>query len=177
MRRALLGMLAVLILGGGALRDVLAQGESCRLMTLEEIRKFLPDRVPMEAESIALDSKYTSALQFPDKSRFAVAALVTSGLSGEMRQKYQYVFIAESRLRLDKWNIPAGMIGFALEPEKSPGAPARVMVIRDFMGAELERPVLRLDPGAADNQVVLAPKGTNGFELRIGKYLISGIQR
>ncbi len=176
MRRVLLGVFAVVLAGGASCRAQ-AQGEGARLLTPEELRKFLPDRVPMESELIALDAKYSCAMQFSDKTRLGVAALVTSSLSGDMRKKYQYVFIAETRLKLDRWYLPAGMTGFSLEPESSPGAAARTMVVRDFMGSELERPVLKMDPGAADAQILLAPRGPNGFELHIGKYLISGTQR
>lgn len=177
MKRVLLGCLAVLVMVGSSIRLVPAQEGTCRLLTPEEARKFLPDRVPMETESIAVDSKTCVALQFPDKTRIAVAALVNAGLSNEMRQKYQYVFISETRVRLDRWNIPAGMCGVALEPEKGADAPARTLIVRDFLGAEVERPVLKLDPNAPDARVSLTPKGPNGFELRFGKYVISGTQR
>ena len=177
MKRVLLGYLAVLVMVGISIRLIPAQEGTCRLLTPEETRKFLPDRVPMETDSIAVDSKICSALQFPDKTRIAVAVLVTAGLSNEMRQKYQYVFISETRIRLDRWNIQAGMSGLAFEPAKGTDAPTRVLIVRDFLGAEVDRPVLQLDPNAPDLQVSLTPKGPTGFELRLGKYVISGVQR
>jgi hypothetical protein len=177
MRRMLLGAQAVMFIAGGLLCYALAQGEMCRVLTQEEGRRFLPDRVPMESDSIQVDSKNFAALQFPDKSRFAIALLVNSGLSSEMRQKYQFVLISETRLRLERWNIQAGMSGIALEPGKTPDAPTRVMIVRDFIGTETERAILKLDPSAPEAPLSIVPKGPTSFELRIGKYSISGSQR
>jgi len=177
MRRTLFGAQAVMLVAGGLLYFALAQGEMCRVLTEEEGRRFLPDRVPMESESIQVDSKNFVALQFPDKSRFAVALLLNSGLSSEMRQKYQFVLVSETRLRLERWNIQAGMNGLALEPDKTPDPPTRVMVVRDFIGTETERVILKLDPGAPEAPLSIVPKGPTSFEVRIGKYSISGSQR
>lgn len=177
MRRILLGVLAVMFVVGGSFCYLSAQGEMCRLLNQDETRKFLPDRVPMESDLVALDSKNCSALQFPDKSRMAIAVLLKSGLSSEMQQKYQYLLISETRLKLDKWNLPAGMAGIALEPEKDKDAPTCTMIVRDFMGAELDRLTLKLDSSAPETTISLTPKGPNSFELRIGKYTISGMQR
>ena len=177
MRSILLGVLTVMFIWEGALCHAQTQGEICRLLTPQEAWRFLPDRVPMEAETIAVDTKNYVALQFPDKTRIAVAALVGSGLSNEMRQKYQYVFVFETRLKLDQWNLPAGMCGVSILPDKSQDAQTRTMVVRDFLGAEVERLVLKLDPSAPDVALSLTPTGANSFELRMGKYLISGKQR
>jgi hypothetical protein len=176
-KRALLGCMAVLALVGSPIHNVRAQGGTSRILTQEEIRKFLPDRVPMETESIAVDPKTSAALEFPDKTRLAVAALDPAGLSNEMRQKYQFVIISETRLKLDRWNIPAGMCGVALDPDKGADAPTRALTLRDFLGSELDRLILKLDPGAPEAQVLLTPKGPNGFELRFGKYVVSGTQK
>jgi hypothetical protein len=138
-------------------------------------RKFLPDRVPLEAELIPVDITRFTVVQFPDNSRAAIAALVTSGLTPEMRKKYQYVFISETRLRLDRWNIPAGMVGLALEGEGE--TPTRALIARDFNGAEIDRLVLQLDAAATEGAVSMTPKGPKDFELHIGKYLIKGSQR
>jgi hypothetical protein len=168
---------AVVIIAGGLLCHAIPQGEMCRVLSPEEGRRFLPDRVPMESESIQVDSKSFAALQFPDKSRFAIAGLINSGLSNEMRQKYQFVLISETRLRLDRWTVQAGMNGMALEAEKAPDAPTRVLIVRDFMGEETERATLKLDPNAPDTPFSITPTGPTSFELHIGKYSISGLQR
>lgn len=177
MRKMLVAVQAVVIIAGGLLCTALPQGDMCRVLTPEEARKFLPDRVPMESDSIQVDSKNFAALQFPDKSRFAIASLLNSGLSVEMRQKYQFVLISESRIKLDRWSVQAGMNGIALEPDKTADPPTRVMVIRDFTGAETERAVLKLDPSSQDVPFSIVPKGPTSFDLHIGKYFISGSQR
>lgn len=177
MRRMLLAAQAMAIIAGGLLCTALPQGDTCRALTPEEGRRFLPDRVPMESETIQVDTKNFAALQFPDKSRFAIAGLLNAGLSSEMRQKYQFVLISETRLRLDRWNIQAGMNGIGLEPDKTADAPTRVMIVRDFMGTETERAVLKLDPSSPDVPFSVVPKGPTSFDLHIGKYFISGSQR
>ncbi len=153
-----------------------AQEENCKLLDEEAGRRFLPDRVPMETDVIPLDSKNFSAIQFPNKSRIAVAGLLTSGLSDSMQKKYQYVLIAETRLKLDRWNIPAGMVGLSFEPGAKPDAPTRTLTVRDFSGSEVEKISLKLIQGDAAANVALTPKGPRDFELRIGKYAILGKQ-
>ena len=177
MRRMMVAVQAVMIIAGGLLCFALPQGEMCKVLSQEDGRRFLPDRVPMESDSIQVDSKNFAALQFPDKSRFAIAGLLNSGLSSEMRQKYQFVLISETRLRLGTWTIQAGMNGMALEGDKGPDAPTRVLVVRDFMGTETERAILKLDPNAPDTPFSIVPTGPTSFELHIGKYSITGSQR
>jgi len=177
MKRMMVAAQAIVIISVGLLCHAFPQGDMCRILTQDEGRRFLPDRVPMESESIQVDSKNFAALQFPDKTRFAIAGLLNSGLSSEMRQKYQFVLISETRLRLDRWTVQAGMNGMALEPDRTADAPTRVLVVRDFMGAETERVTLKLDPSASDAPFLVEPKGPTSFELHIGKYSISGSQR
>ncbi len=153
-----------------------AQEENCKLLDDEAGRRFLPDRVPMETDVIPVDSKNFSAMQFPNKSRIAVAGLLTSGMSEEMQKKYQYVLIAETRLKLDRWNIPAGMVGLSFEPGAKPDAPTRTLIVRDFSGSEIEKIAFKLIQGGAAAGIALTPKGPRDFELRIGKYVIQGKQ-
>jgi len=95
-----------------------------------------------------------------------------------MRQKYQFVFVSETRVRLDRWNVPAGMVGMGFEPAKDENAPTRVLIARDFTGNEIERIIFRLDPNAKEASVIsFTPKGPRDFELRIGRYVIQGTQR
>jgi hypothetical protein len=176
MRRLLDGLAIVFILGSSFVL-LLAQEENCRLLTLEEGRRFLPDRVPMEMDTIPVDNKNFSALLFPNKSRIAIAVLQTSGMPDAVQKKYQFVFVAETRLKLDRSNIPAGIIGLAFEPESKPDAPTRTLIARDFSGSEIDRITLKLDPSGQAATVALTPKGPGDFELRIGKHVIQGSQR
>ncbi len=175
-RRLICGLALVYILGGLYLL-LPAQEENCKVLDPEASRRFLPDRVPMEMDVIPVDAKNSAALQFPNKSRIAIAALVTSGMSDATQKKYQYVFISETRLKLDRWNIPAGMVGLAFDAGSKPDSPTRTMVVRDFSGSEIDTITLKLDPSASATGVALTPKGPGDFELRVGKYVIRGNQK
>jgi hypothetical protein len=168
--------LIVTLILGSVILSLPAQEEKCRLLDAESGRKYLPDRAPLESESIPIDNKVISVLQFPDKSRTALALLAVSGLSGEMRKKYQYVLVSEAKLKLGRWNLPAGMIGLGVDSAGS-DAPSRILVARDFIGTEIERITLALDPQAQDVPIALVPTGPREFEFRIGKYMIRGSQR
>jgi hypothetical protein len=176
MRRLTYGLVIAFILGSSIV-FLLAQEENCRLLTPEEGRRFLPDRVPMEMDTIPVDNKNYAALQFPNKSRIAIAGLLTAGMSDAIQKRYQLIFIAETRLKLDRWNLPAGMVGLSMEPESKPDAQTRTLVARDFSGSEIERITLKLDTSAPAAGIAFTPRGPNNFELRIGKYVIQGSQR
>ena len=178
MSRMIATGLAILLLAGVWLLWAQVQEDVCRLLDPEAVRRFLPDRMPMESETIPLDIKNAAALEFPNKSRIALAALLDSGLSAQMRQKYQFAFVAETKVRLDRWNLPAGMVGMGFEPAKEENAPTRVLIARDFAGSEIERVTLRLEPNAPDSSgISFTPRGARDFELRIGKYVVQGTQR
>ncbi len=172
-----MGSLILLVILGGGLPGLLAQEDKCRAMDPESGRKFLPDRAPLGPDSIAIDNKIFSGIQFPDKARTAIAALTTSGLSEEARRKFQYVLVSESKLKLGRWTIPAGMNGLGLAPAGPDNPPTRILITYDFLGTETERIALTLDPQAEDVPLALIPKGPKEFELRIGKYSIQGSQR
>lgn len=175
-RRLICGLALAYVLGGPYVL-LPAQEENCKVLDPEAGRRFLPDRVPMELDVIPVDTKNFSALQFSNKSRIAIAGLLTSGMADATQKKYQYVFISETRLKLDRWNIPAGMVGLSFDAGSKPDAPTRAMVVRDFSGSEIDRITLKLDPGSSATNVSLTPKGSNDFELRIGKYVINGSQK
>ena len=168
------GPILMMVLAGVSLLS--AQEVFCRLLDRETSRMFVPDRIPMETELLAVDFRYVAALQFPDQSRLAFAAIATSGLSAQIRAKYQYVLISEARLQLGGTNIPPGMVGFGLEATDTK-AVTGTLVAREISGREIDRLTLRQDPEAKSTGIFLTPKGPKEFELRIGKYVIQGAQR
>ncbi len=148
----------------------------CRSLDPTSARRFLPDRVPLEAETILVDGRSLAALEFPDKSRVAVAPLLTSGHPSTFQQKYEFILVSETRLVLGRWNIPAGMVGIGLQPEER-DAPTRLLIARDFSGAEIERISLVLDASVPPVKFAFVPKGEKEFELRFGSYVIEGRQK
>jgi hypothetical protein len=178
MLQKLLVGLAVIIALCECLPELQAQESACKVLDAAAARRYLPDRVPMEAEVIAVDMNSVAAIEFVDKSRIAFARLTDAGLSAEMKQKYQYVLVSEARLKLDQLNLPAGMIGMAFALEKAAGAPTRILIARDFSGSEIGRITLHADPNARDESSVgFASKGPKEFELSVGKYVVQGAQR
>jgi hypothetical protein len=148
----------------------------CRSLDSSGARRFLPDRVPLEAELVAVDSGKFTGLEFGDKSRLVIAPLMTAGLPGAFRQKYEFILVSETRIRLGRWELPSGMVGVALEPENL-DAPTRMLIARDFSGNEIERVVLQLATKGNATRLSLVPKGEKEFELRFGSYVIEGKQR
>jgi hypothetical protein len=80
------------------------------------------------------------------------------------------------RIKLDRWNLPAGMVGVSLEPA-APDAPFRTLIGRDFSGSEIDRIQLKLDPEGKDGGVAFVVTGPSAFQLRIGKYVAEGTAR
>ncbi len=177
MRRKWLRILALGWIVASSLLLLSAQKAAVRRLDPGDVKRFLPDRVPLDAEVIPVDNSVSSGLIFPDKSRLVIASLALGGLSNEVRQKYQFILISETRINLGRWSIPSGIVGLGLEPQKGEPTETRVLISRDFSGAEIDRIVMKLDiasPGAA---LALTPTGAREFELRIGKYVIEGSQK
>lgn len=171
-----IGLAALLALGAA---PSFAQSDvpTCRLLDQTAALRFVPDKVPLEMESIPVDTKNIAALVFPNKARAAIVPLLTSGYSADIREKYQYVFVTETRLRFDRWSVPSGMVGLGFEPSPDREAPVRYLVARDFSGAEIDRIPMKLDNSSPAVPVSLTPKGEKEFELRLGRYVIQGTQR
>lgn len=175
--RFLLGMTIFAALGA-CTHETRAQAGGCKVLDAASARRYLPDRVPMETEVIQVDMNHVAAIEFPDKSRVAVAQLSNSGLSAQMRKKYQYVLVAEARVKLDHLNLPAGMVGLGFGAENTKDAPTRTMIARDFTGSEIGQVSLSLAANARDeSSVSFATKGGSEFELNLGGYVVQGAQR
>jgi len=153
-----------------------AQEDVCKLLDREAARMFVPDRIPMETELLAVDAKNLAAIQFADKSRIAFAAITSAGLSAQLRSRYQYVLISEARLQLGGINLAPGMAGLSMQ-EDGKNAASGFLVVRDVSGREIDRLALKQEPEAKGSSISLTPTGAREFELHIGKYVIQGAQR
>jgi hypothetical protein len=177
LQRLLVGMTIFAALGA-CMCETRAQEGGCKVLDAASARRYLPDRVPMETEVIQVDMNHVAAIEFPDKARVAAAQLSNSGLSAQMRQKYQYVLVAEAKVRLDHLNLPAGMVGLGFAAENAKDAPARTMIARDFTGSEIGQVSLSLATNARDeSSISFVPKGANEFELNLGGYVVQGAER
>jgi hypothetical protein len=140
-------------------------------------RQFMPDRVPLEMETILVDNGKLTAIQFPDKLRLGIAPLSTSGHSSDIQAKYQYGLVSETGFYLGRRLMPSGVIGLALLREEDPETHERILVARDFTGAEIDRIRLQPDPNGRPSPLLLTPKGEKEFELRFGHHVIIGKER
>jgi hypothetical protein len=147
-----------------------------RILEPETALRFLPDKVTLEAETIAVDVKNLAALQFPDGSRIAIAPLLTFGCSPKIQLEYRYVLVSETAIQLDRWTLPSGVVGLGWAGPADPTDLTRCLVAHDFSGAEILR--IRMDLNtSAPSRTGLTVKGEREFELRLGYYVIRGVQR
>ncbi len=174
MKRWLLKTSAVGFILASSFLLSLAQENVCRRLEADAAKRFLPDRVPLESEVIPVDAKIVAGLQFPNKARLVIASLGTAGLSNDFKNKYQFILISETRIKLGRWSIPSGLVGLALEPQSDSASPTRNLITRDFSGAEIDHIALQLDAASPAATLALTPKAGTAFELRMGKYVIDG---
>lgn len=148
----------------------------CRALDPNEAKELLPERVRLKTETIPVDMKNITGLQFSDKSRIAIAPLITSGYESGIQKKYGFVLVSETRVGLGNWTLPSGVIGLGVEQTEQK-APTITLVARDFTGVVMERICLFFDASMPPVRVALIPRCENEFELRIGSYAIIGWQR
>lgn len=172
--RTLYALALTLAVAGGLLPSAQAQAPvPCRPLDNHQALRFVPDRVPFEADSLPVDAKAIAALEFPDKARIAIAPLLTSGST---KTKYEFVMFSESRFVVGGTPLPSGLIGLGFEPGEK-DAPTRTLIARDFTGSEIGRFCLELDPATKVPGVALVPTGAKTFELRIGSYAVEASQK
>ncbi len=171
--------IVLIVFLGMPLHSVIAQEgtKACILLDPQSALRLVPDRVPLETEAFPVDARNLAAIQFPDTTRIAIAALITSGYATDMRSKYQFILVSETRVYLGRTCLPSGMVGFGLKPEENREALTRTLVARDFAGNEIEHITLQLDTSRPPTVVSLTPKGEKEFELRFGRYVVQGRQR
>ena len=147
-----------------------------RMLGNTEARRFVPDRVPLETEIVAVDYSRISAVEFADKTRLAIAPLLISSGSFEFKRKYQFVLVTEARLRLGKSSLPSGLVAIGLEPVETDAAVMNLLT-RDFSGSEIDRLFLHLGENGPSARVAIVPKGEKTFELWIGRFMTEGTKR
>ena len=169
----------VLLVMFGASQSAAAQQGSKMCLAIEDkaVLKILPNKVPLEAETISVDTRSFSALQFPDGSRVVITPLITSGYGQDLQAKYQFILVSESRLVIGGNQIPSGLVGIGIKPEENREAPTRQLIARGFTGEQIAAITLTLDTGSPAKAVKLTPKGEKEFELRFGRYVVLAKQR
>jgi hypothetical protein len=174
--KKLLSVGVVLLLWFGSSYQSAPAQQGAKTIEDRAVLKILPDRVPLEAETIAVDTRSFSAIQFPDGNRVVIAPLITSGYGQDLQAKYQYILVSESRLVIAGNQIPSGLVGLGIKPEENRDAPTRQLVARDFSGQQVAAITLTLETSSPARPVKLMPKGEKEFELRFGRYVVEAKQ-
>src|SRR5688572_9889873 len=143
----------------------------CHALDANEAKELLPEIVWLRTGTIPVDMKNFTGLQFLDKTRVAIAPLITSGDESGIQKKFAFVLVSETRLGLGNWTLPSGIFGLSVE-QAEPKSPTVTLVARDFSGVVIERVCLFFDASMSPVLVGLIPRCENEFELRIGSYAI-----
>src|SRR5688572_29876174 len=77
----------------------------CRVLDANEAKELLPERVWLKTGTIPVDMKHFTGLQFTDKTRVAIAPLITSGYEPGIQKQYGFVLVSETRLGLGNWTL------------------------------------------------------------------------
>ena len=148
----------------------------CRALGGYEAYGFFPGTVPLETGIIPVAIKYSSVIQFPDKSRVGIAPLIACGFGPDISERYQFVLASETNLVLDGQRIPAGLVGLGMEMDTEAVPLIRVLVALDLSGKEIASIKLHRYITGPSVPLQLVPNGSNQFELRLGNYVVQGVQ-
>ena len=152
------------------------EAPKCRVLDANEAKELLPESVLLKTETIPVDMKNFTGLQFTDKTRVAIAPLINSGCEPGIQKQYGFVLVSETRMGLGNWTLPSGIIGLSVE-QADPKSPTVTLVARSVSGVVIERICLFFDASMPPVRVALTPRCENEFELRIGSYAIIGWPR
>lgn len=108
--------LAALAIGlaGSELRG---QAAGDAVLSAADAAKLLPASVYFKGQSATTQLRNSGGVKFAD-GLFVLATLVdTSGYSSDIQQKYQAYFIAETPVKIEGHDLPAGIYGVGFVPE------------------------------------------------------------
>lgn len=101
-------------LAGSALK---AQAGGDAVLSAADATKLLPASVYFKGQSATTQLRNSGGVKFAD-GLFVLATLVdTSGYSSDIQQKYQAYFIAETPVKIEGHELPAGIYGVGFVPE------------------------------------------------------------
>ena len=109
---AIVGFVLVLLTAG------LAQKAAQHLLTAEELKSIVPAEFFFRGQKALTQLRNATGFQMAD-GKVTLAALVdVSGYSTSIRQKYQGLFITESKLNIGGSELPPGEYGFGFAADK-----------------------------------------------------------
>jgi hypothetical protein len=101
-------LLALLLVVGGLSAPSHSQEEpKCRALDANEAKELLPERVWLKTETIPVDMKNFSGLQFTNKTRVAIAPLITPAMSWGSRRSMRSSWSAKRAWGLAIGPFPA----------------------------------------------------------------------
>ena len=86
-------------------------GGNGTVLTVAETTKLLPEKVYFKGQSATTQLRNSGGVKFGD-GQFVLATMVdTSGYSSDVSQKYQAYLIAETAVKIEGHDLPAGVYG------------------------------------------------------------------
>jgi hypothetical protein len=142
-----------------------AQAASDSVLTTDEVKKLLPERVYYKGQSATTQLRNSGGVKFAD-GLYVLATLVdTSGYSTDVASKYQAYFVAETALKIGGQDLPAGVYGLGFVGDK--------LIVTDIGGHDLLSVAVGTDEGLKRPmplQIVADKAG--GFRLYKGRAFV-----
>jgi hypothetical protein len=89
----------------------MAHAQGGTVLTVAETTKLLPEKVYFKGQSATTQLRNSGGVKFGD-GQFVLATMVdTSGYSSDVSQKYQAYLIAETAVKIEGHDLPAGVYG------------------------------------------------------------------
>jgi hypothetical protein len=113
-RRHLAALLAVGLVGAGltgVVQSSQAQAAGDAVLSNAEMQKLLPPAVYFKGQSATTQLRNSGGVKFADGTYVLATLVDTSGYSSEVAQKYQAYFIAETAIKVEGHDLPAGVYG------------------------------------------------------------------
>ena len=109
-----MGLIAALLIAVGvvsAAQGAMAQASGDTVLTVADATKLLPASVYFKGQSATTQLRNSGGVKFGD-GQFVLATMVdTSGYSSDVSQKYQAYLIAETAVKIEGHDLPAGVYG------------------------------------------------------------------
>jgi hypothetical protein len=161
MRFAILGTLAVALMGSG-----LAQQVAKHLLTADEVKKAVPTEYFFRGQKATVQVRNAGGFQLAD-GKMTLAALVdASGYSTAIQQKYQGMLITESKINIGGSELPPGQYGFGFMADGK-------VIVMNVANDDVMTAAYQTDTALARPVPLKVVEDGSGYKLYAGKKWVS----
>ena len=153
------GLVVVSVLG--AARSSQAQAGDT-VLSQAETSKLLPASVYFKGQSATTQVRNSGGVKFADGTYVLAVLVDTSGYSSEVAQKYQAYFIAETPIKIEGHDLPAGVYGVGFIAENK-------FVVLDVGAHDLFSVTSHKDEALKRPMPLKVTAEGNGFRLYAGR--------